>query len=188
MGKAERLIGYTAMGAVLFIAGMAWQDVEQLEDFHTFLHETGHVIFGGGGEIAGGATYFGQKPFPIVDIGSLLGLQLYAWLLAGIGGKHFPPLALFGVGWSLRTTADVFTYHYSQFRYDQAHYTAVWYPVAIACSAMVIFAMIYGMKRKRILGLSRFWEFWSREYRAYRIRTEGNHGHVGRAPGGRRKE
>ena len=175
MGKAEKWIAYTAMGAVLFIAGMAWQDVEQLEDFHTFLHETGHVIFGGGGEIAGAMTYYGQKPFITAAIGSLLGLQLYAWLLAGIGGKHFPPLAFFGAGWSFRTTVDVFAFPAGQFWGDQRSYTAAWYPVAIACSAMVVMAMIYGIKRKRVLGLSSLWEFWTREYRAYQVRMGVRH-------------
>ena len=186
MGKAEKLIGYTAMGAVLFIAGMAWQDVEQLEDFHTFLHELGHWIVAGGGIIHGNAFLSGSDS-PIISIGSLLGLQLFAAILAHVGGWHFPPLAFFGVGWSLRTTADVFAFPDGQFGGDQIQYTAVWYPVAIACSAMVIFAMIYGMRRKPIIGFARFWAFWSKEFRAYKIRTEGKYGHVGRAPGGRRK-
>lgn len=180
MGKAEKWIAYAAMGSVLFIAGMAWQDVEQLEDFHTFLHEFGHVIFGGGGMIFGNAT-IQQNPFPTTWIGGLLGLQFCAFVLSGAGGKYFPPLAFFGVGWSIRTTVDVFAFPGGQFGIDQEHYTMAWYPVAIACSVMVVAATIYGIKRKRILGLSSLWEFWTREFRAYRIRTEGKNeprGHI----------
>jgi len=156
------------MAPVMFIAGFAWMDVEQLEWLSTFLHELGHWVFAfGQAQIIGGTTYTNIRIWIGLNLGSMIFMHIQASIVAGLGVRYYKPLVPFAIGWSFATTRDVFLGQNAQFGGDMLYNTAFWRPTTVLLNIFVFGVIIYTIRTNKILGFSQLHSFIKRLFEKY---------------------
>lgn len=184
MTKIESVGWKVVMGMVIFIAGFGWQDLSDgTYLFYIWLHELGHVLFGGGGVIWGNVAYI-NVDWIGATMGSMIGFHLYAVYFVAFAVRYFRPLAGFGFGMSAFVTFDVFRYEDGQFMYDMMHWTPAWRPVTILGNAAVVATFVFVLSTGRITILSKAKAWWIRAFATYkRDMEEAKRGSVRRSDG-----